>query len=313
MIKRNYLVSTLIPFLLAASLLAACAPAAAPRQEAFVGEAEGGAVMEAPVAPSFDTATDIQSQTSGTAERIVIKNARLEIVVDKPDESMDAISKLAEEMGGYVVSANLYQSFLDSGQEVPRASITIRVPAERLDEALERIEAESGRLPLNKTIDSQDVTSEYTDLQSRLRNLEAAEAQLTKIMEEAKRTEDVLNVYNQLVQVREQIEVIKGQIKYYDESAKLSAISVELIASAAEQSITIGGWEPVGVVKSAIQALIRALQVIVNIAIWLVLFGLPVLVVIVLPVYLIVRGLLRWRARRKARRATQAPSPPPSS
>ena len=317
MIKRNFLASSLIPILLATSLLAtgllaACSPAAAPPQEVYVEGAAGAPVMEAPAPPSFDRASNIQAQTGGTAERIVIKNARLEIVVDKPDQSMETIGKLAEEMGGYVVSANLYQSFLANGQEVPRASITIRVPAERLDEALERIEAESGRLPLNKTIDSQDVTSEYTDLQSRLRNLEAAEAQLTQIMQEARRTEDVLSVYNQLVQVREQIEVIKGQIKYYDESAKLSAISVELIASAAEQAITIGGWEPVGVVKSAIQALIRALQVIVNIAIWLVLFALPVLVVIVLPVYLIVRGLLRWRARRKARRAAQVPSPPPS-
>jgi len=130
MIKRNYLASGLILILLAASLLAGCAPAAATPQEVFVEGAEGAAVMEAPSPPSFERASDFQTQTGGTAERIVIKNARLEIVVDKPDESMETIGKLAEEMGGYVVSANLYQSFLDSGQEVPRASITIRVPAE---------------------------------------------------------------------------------------------------------------------------------------------------------------------------------------
>jgi hypothetical protein len=268
--------------------------------------------MEAPAPESFDRATNLPAQTGGTTERIVIKNAHLEIVVDKPNESMETISKLAEEMGGYVVSANLYQSFLDNGQEVPRASITIRVPAEWLDEALARIEAESGRLPLNKTIDSQDVTSEYTDGSPACATWRQPSPIDRDMVEEAKRTEDVLAVYNQLVSTREQIEVIKGQIKYYDESAKLSAISVELIASAAEQTITIGGWEPVGVVKDAVQALIKGLQVIVNIAIWLVLFALPILVVIVLPIYLIVRGLLRWRARRKARLAAQAPSPPPS-
>jgi hypothetical protein len=113
------------------------------------------------------------------AERIVIKNAREEIVVDQPDQSMDRISQMAEEMGGFVVSANLYQATLDSGEEVPRASITIRVPAERLDEALARIEAESDQLPRNKTIEP-DVTSEYTDLQSRLRNLEAAVARWSR-------------------------------------------------------------------------------------------------------------------------------------
>ena len=56
------------------------------------------------------------------------------------------------------------------------------------------------------------MTSDYTDLQSRLRNLEDAEEQLRTIMDSAFNTEDVLTVYNRLVEVREQIEVIKGQI-----------------------------------------------------------------------------------------------------
>ena len=136
-------------------------------------------------------------------------------------------------------------------------------------------------------------------MESRLRNLEAAEAQLVEIMENANRTEDVLAVYNQLIQVREQIEVIKGQMKYYEESARLSSITVELIANQAVQPITAGGWEPVGVIKNAIQALINGMQVIFNIATYLILTVLPILLVIVLPIYLIVRGVIHWRRRRK--------------
>ena len=49
-------------------------------------------------------------------------------------------------------------------------------------------------------------------------------------MASATKTEDVMNVFNQLTQVREQIEVIKGQIKYYEESAALSAINVQIMA-----------------------------------------------------------------------------------
>jgi hypothetical protein len=233
----------------------------------------------------------------------------MEIVVNDPDQSMDSIGQMAEQMGGYVVSANLYQSTLASGEEVPRANITVRVPVERLDEAIERIEGQSDREPLNKTINSQDVTSEYTDLQSRLRNLEATEAQLVEIMEEARRTEDVLSVYSQLTQVREQIEVIQGQINYYERSAALSAIDVELIPNAAVQPITIGGWEPVGVAKDAITSLIQAMQVLATAAIWLVLWLLPVLAVILLPLYLIVRLLLAWRNRRRRRMAPPPPAP----
>lgn len=241
-------------------------------------------------------------------ERLVIKNANLSIAVDSPPESMERITKMAEEMGGYVVSANLYQTTLSSGAEVPRVSITIRVPAEKLYEALARIKAETKQPVMNENISSQDVTRDYTDLASRLRNLEAAEKQLQQIMEEARKTEDVLNVFNQLTQVREQIEVIKGQMQYYEQSAALSAISVELYANEAVQPVTIGGWQPKGVAKQALQALVNALKFLVNAAIWILIFVLPVLTIVLLPPALIIWLVLRWRKKRKAK-AKAAASP----
>ncbi len=251
-------------------------------------------------------------------ERIVLKNASLSIVVDDPATTMDVISKLAEDLEGFVVSANLNKYTLDSGAEVPHASITIRVPEGKLDEAIKTIEQQSAQDPLSKTINSQDVTSEYTDLQSRLRNLESAEEQLRKIMEDAVRTEDVLSVYNQLVSIREQIEVVKGQIKYYDEASALSSISVDILANEAVQPLSIGGWQPVGVAKSAIQALINTLKVIVNIVIWCIIFILPVVlifvVVFILPLSWLIRLWKRNRANRKARQnVSMTQSEPPAS
>lgn len=290
----------LFVFALIAVIVAACA---SPQRASFSspdagvsGEAifdESPAMEPAP----FEEGDYAEPNVVDNVERVVIKNASLEIVVDAPDQSMQSISRMAEEMGGFVVSANLYKTQTSDGQEVPRASITIRVPAEKLDAALERIEAESDRLPLNKNINSQDVTSEYTDLESRLTNLEAAEEQLMQIMERATRTEDVLNVFDQLTRVREQIEVIKGQMQYFENSAKLSAIHVELIPNEVIQPISIGGWEPVGVVKDAVQTLIVALQGLVNIAIWLALFILPIVLIIGIPLYLIIRGVRRRRKR----------------
>jgi hypothetical protein len=120
----------------------------------------------------------------------------------------------------------------------------------------------------------------------------------------------VLSVYAQLTQVREQIEVIQGQINYYERSAALSAISVELIANAAVQPITIGGWEPVGVAKEAINALIQTMQSLATVALWVVLWFLPVLLVTLLPLYLVVRLVLAWRARRRRRMAAPPPAAP---
>lgn len=293
----------LLLMLLLTISLVSCAPAARQSEIMPVGEGfdEGGFAPEAPAAEprvfAGDLSVDIEEAETG--ERIVIVNASLEIVVDAPDQSLETISRMAEQMGGFVVNANLYKTQLSDGQEVPRASITIRVPAGRLEEALSIIEAESDQLPLNKSIESQDVTEDYTDLQSRLRNLEAAEAQLMEIMASANKTEDVLNVFDQLTRVREQIEVIKGQIKFIDESARLSAIRVELIPNEVIQPISIGGWQPIGVVKNAIEALIRILQGLVDVLIWIGLVFLPVLVIIVLPLYFIFRAVNRRRKRRK--------------
>lgn len=304
-------VSVLVSSLaLAAILLSACGAAAAPKDAYTESRGVGGGApqlglpAEQPAAEASGGFTNADTTTSTNADRLVIKNANLSIVVDDPKQSMDDITALANQLGGFVVSSYLYQSTLANGMEVPSASITIRVPAESLDSTLEKIQS-NAKTVLSQNISGQDVTAEYTDLQSRLRNLQGAETLLRQIMDEATKTEDILNAFNQLNSITEQIEVLKGQIKYYEESAALSAISVDLVASQSVQPITIGGWEPVGVVKDAIQALVNALQAIVNALIWLLLYVLPVALIIGVPLWLIVRGLRRWQSKRSKSIATK--------
>lgn len=303
MFKMQHLKNrVLIMCLLGTLIISACASAASPMSSDGQSIDVGGA----PSVVSEEQARDAQSgfgagNVSAQVERLVIKNASLNLVVVDPGESMDRIGSMAEELGGFIVLASLYKTQLDSGAEVPRASITIRIPADKLEDALARIESESDRAPLQKNINSQDITSEYTDLQSRLRNLEDAEAQLREIMASSARTEDVLQVYNQLIQVREQIEVLKGQIEYYDQAVALSSISVELLPNEAVQPLTIGSWQPVGVARSAVQALINTLKFVLNAAIWIVLYLLPTLLVIFLVFGLPVIFFFRWIRRQRGR------------
>ncbi len=312
--KSRYAIPVL--FLIFVFLMTGCAAAAPTLSTEGVKRAEQPAVGALPPnqqpAPgefaadsnAYQSANQPQSQA---IERLVIKNGTLSLVVDDPATAMDEISRLADELGGYVVTANLFKTVAQGDVEVPQGEITVRVPVERFTEALAKIEKESFKAPLSKNITSQDVTSEYTDLQSRLRNLEAAEAQLTEIMKDANRTEDVLSVYSQLTQVREQIEVIKGQIKYYEQSAALSSIQTTLLANAAVQPLTIGGWQPVGVVKNAVQALINVLKGVASLVIWLVVFFLPVLIVLfvifVIPIWILIVLLRRRSSRRKSQAA----------
>jgi len=121
--------------------------------------------------------------------------------------------------------------------------------------------------------------------------LEDTEAQLREIMASAVKTEDVLRVYNELSRIRGEIEMVKGQIQYYDQAAALSAISVTLVTDEAVQPLTIGGWQPAGVAREAVQALINTLQSLVDTVIWLIIYILPTLLVIAIPVWLVWRGV----------------------
>lgn len=310
MIKKFVLFLSIV-----ALLLSACSGAAtpAPSFQSLDKSSSGpaGAPAQAPLAqPAVAADTTGYNAPVPDVQRIVIKNANLTIAVDDPTKSMENITKLAESMGGFVVSAQLSQAHLDSGAEVPQASITIRVPAAKLDDALAQIKNETKRPVISEDMSSQDVTKEYTDLQSRLTNLQAAESQLKEIMASATKTEDVLSVYNQLTQVREQIEVIKGQIQFYEQSAALSAIAVQLLANAAVQPLSVGGWQPVGVAKQALQALINTLKGLATAAIWIVLLVIPVLFVVLLPFYLLY--LLIRALRRRSRKPVAPPAATPS-
>lgn len=298
----------LIILSLIAILLASCGTAPKYASDVML---ERSTPMELGIAESFSGETDYSVESVNYSEeglktqesqsRMVIKNATLSIVVEEPGMSIETISKMAADMGGFVVSSNLYRIEVEGGLEVPQASITIRVPFDKLDQALVEIKSGAGQI-LSENISGQDVTQEYTDLESRLKNLERAETQLDEIMKQAYKTEDVLSVYNRLVEVQEQIELIKGQMKYYEQSAALSAISINIQANEAVQPLKIGNWQPVGVAKRAIQALINTLQFIANMLIWIGLYILPVVLILFFPVRWIWRWMKKLSLRRKEKR-----------
>jgi len=278
-----------------------------------MGGGGGAAATQAPAAaeaPAPELAYDaagntVKSVESSSAagqaaqERMVIQTADLAIVVPNPQARMTEIGKMAQDMGGYVVSSNLYQTSTNLGKQVPEATIVVRVPSEKLDEALLLIKKDAGDVPYENR-SGQDVTSTYVDLQAQLKAKEAAEVQLLKIMNDAVRAEDVLNTYMQVQAIQTEIEQLKGQIKYYDEAVALSSISVRLIAEEGTQPIEVGPWKPAGAAKQAIEDLIVFLHNFVDFLIRFTIFVLPALILIAIPITLIyLAGRAIYRRTRK--------------
>ncbi len=252
--------------------------------------ARGAAEAPAVQAPAPTAAAD------ATGQRLVVENAELAIVVADVPGRVKMIENMANTMGGFLVSENVYQTVIGDGEPVPQANIVVRVPHEKLNDALTQIK--SGAVDVqNETRTGTDVTDQYVDLQSRLRAKQAAEAQLMNIMQSATRTQDVLDVYSQLQQVQSDIEVLKGQINYYEQSAAMSAIDVTIIAAESVQPIQVAGWMPQGVARNAIQQLVFFWQDFVDFLIQFFLLILPVILTIGVPLYLLFL-LARWILRR---------------
>jgi len=174
----------------------------------FLGE-KGGGTEEKSEAPS----------------RLVIKTGTMNMVVKNIKDSIEKIIKYTQEKGGWVVSSSLTEL-----ETIPSGFVTVRVPAEDFDEAMTYFRGLAERVTYEGT-QGQDVTEEYIDLQSRLRNLEASEAQLLKIMERSGKISEVLEVQRELTRTREEIERIKGRMQYLEQSAKMATITVNLALS----------------------------------------------------------------------------------
>jgi len=233
-------------------------------------------------------------------ERLIIRNASLDIVVLDTDAVVDQVSALVDEFGGYIVDSNRYQY-----QEGLRATVTLRIPVEKLDEVLDRIRDMATEIR-SESISGQDVTEEYIDLESRLRHLESTEERLEAFLDEAEDTEAALAVYEQLQIVQADIEQVKGRMKYLEDSAAMSSVTVSITPDELAQPIEIGRWHPEGALRDAFESLIRVLQFLVEAFIYIVVLILPVVIAIAIPivvVVLILRTLLKGRKKRKAKAA----------
>ena len=239
-------------------------------------------------------ASAVQAQET----RVIIYTADLSLVVKDTEESVEAITQLANEQGGYVSGANVYQS-----GEVLRGSMSIRVPADRYLLTMEQLRGLAVRVE-RENASTQDVTEEFADLQARKVNLERTEAALQELLDERKRigsTSDILDVYRELTNIRGQIEQIEGRMRYLANQSALSTINIDMTPDVLYQPVSVAGWEPTGVAKEALQDLVTALQGLTNIMIWLVVFALPLLLIFLIPLVLAVL-IIRWVWQRRAGR-----------
>lgn len=204
------------------------APAAA-RAKPVVQAQQGIAVNATLVAPP-------PAAPDATAGRKMIRTSSLELVVQHPAEMEDQITALAESLGGYLVSAQ------GGGQNATAATLSIRVPAARFEQARAEIRKLGLRVE-SERIEAQDVTRQYVDEDANLRNLRAEEAQYLTILKQAHTVKDMLAVSERLSEVRGQIEQQQAEFKALSQQIETVAITISLRTEAQAQVFGLN-WRP---------------------------------------------------------------------
>jgi len=217
-------------------------------------------------------------------ERMIVRTGDMSMVVEDVVDARDSIAQLATRLGGWVVSSQI------SGEEEEmRGWISIRVPDETFDQAFAELRGLAVRVTSEST-SSQDITEEYVDLQSRLKNAEATESQYLALLEKATTVEDSLKVYAALTQIRYEIEQIKGRMQYLERTSAMSLISVNLKPVATAKPLVSPTWSAREAFKSAVRGLTAFGQGLGTAAIGAAIFS---------PIWGTILGVLYWRRRRK--------------
>lgn len=258
----------LIPLVLALTLSACSAGGGS---ESTAGSTGGGGVAEGSAEPSGDMAND-RRLVSGPHSAVpqvgpqIIQTAhlRLSIAHGSFDDKVDDVHAIVDSYSGFVVNSTASQG---TDRRLVEGSLDLRIPAESYDDALARLRQLGKVEALEES--GQDVSQEFVDLNARIRQLRAVEAQLLELLQQADDVPAALAVQNQLSQVQLDLEQARGRLQYLDNRVSYATISVAMHeagpvapasggfsivdawATAGSAFLTVVGWIFIGIAVAA--------------------------------------------------------------
>lgn len=231
--KKATVISIVITLLL---LLSSCASSSAAKStEAYSAQVkDADAVVEnyveedavsgeenlAPeAAPDNQSSALIDPGNIPANDKKIIYTVNIGLESEDVKKAIESITDEATKLGGYVSD-----SFFQENNDQIQGSITVRIPPESLSAFTDKV-GNAGKV-LSSNMSSEDVSAQYVDLESRLSNAEAQERQLLDIMKQAVKIEDILYVRTELNTVQEEIEMIKGQLRFFDNLVGYSTVTI---------------------------------------------------------------------------------------
>ena len=155
-------------------------------------------------------------------QRKLIRDVNLEVETETFEELLSTVGEKTRNLGGYIEESYTYNGSNYYGKGTRNANLTIRIPAEKLDEFLLAVGEVSNVISRNESVT--DVTLEYVDLESHKKVLLAEQERLLELLEKAETIEDIISLESRLSQVRYQIESMEAQLRTMDNRVNYSTV-----------------------------------------------------------------------------------------
>ena len=219
---------------------------------------------------------------AGDFDRKIVKTAELGVRAEEVRDAAASAQRIAADFGGSVLSSRV------EGDGPVSADLVLVVPSPEFEAALDELRG-LGEEVTTDTVRGEDVTEEFVDLESRERNLLAAEASLLELYDRAQSVNAALAIERELANIRGQIEQVQGRIQYLEDRTASSRISLA-IEPVAPPKPEPPAWSPARVVAQSWEASLAVLQSLATVVLSALVFGwwlAPVLVA----------GFVWWRRR----------------
>jgi hypothetical protein len=220
--------------------------------------------------------------------RMVIQESNISLLVTDVNGSGNKILSFAKNNGGYMVYA-----YYSRPAESPFANISVRIPANKLDQALIYFKSLAVKVT-NENLVGTDVTQEYTDIEARLSTLRKTQVKFEDILNKAIDVQDILAVQREIINLQDQIDSLIGQQKAIAENAELTKITLYLSTDELALPYTPDNvFRPNVVFKYAVRSLVGTLTRVAEALIWITVYS-PVIIIIIL-LYIFFKRRLKKR------------------
>lgn len=222
----------LVTLCMLAALLAGCGGASKSTQAfdaaaAAPAEAANGAYYDMESAKSEDGGLTGDTDSTVLPEgRKWIITVNMSAETEDLDALMEALNGKISGLGGYVEDQDSYNGSMYSSRRYRSASLTVRIPAQRVDEFTEEMSGIANVVSTN--LSREDITLSYVATESRVNALQTEEARLLELMEQAETMADLLEIESRLTDVRYELENRASQLRLYDNQVDYATIYLSI-------------------------------------------------------------------------------------